>query len=154
MKLALDTNVLAYAEGINDARRAGLARELVAGLPHEATIIPAQALGELFHVLTRKAGRSRVDARAAILGWRDAFAVIDTDEEALLSALDAATDHQLSIRDSLMLATAARARCRILLSEDLSEGFTWQGVTVVNPFAETSHPLLQALLAGSGTAQG
>jgi hypothetical protein len=32
------------------------------------------------------------------------------------------------------------------LSEDLQEGFTWAGVTVVNPFASTQHALLQAPL--------
>jgi predicted nucleic acid-binding protein len=48
-----------------------------------------------------------------------------------------------------MLAAAADAGCRLLLSEDLQEGFTWRGVTVVNPFADTRHPLLAALLAVS-----
>ena len=28
-----------------------------------------------------------------------------------------------------------QAGCRLLLSEDLHEGFTWAGVTVVNPFS-------------------
>jgi len=41
-----------------------------------------------------------------------------------------------------MLAAAAEAGCRLLLSEDLQEGFTWGGVRVVNPFAAAVHPLL------------
>jgi hypothetical protein len=45
-----------------------------------------------------------------------------------------------------MLSAAADARCRLLLSEDLQNSFTWSGVTVVNPFAQTKHPLLDALL--------
>jgi predicted nucleic acid-binding protein len=33
-----------------------------------------------------------------------------------------------------------------LITEDLSHGFTWQGLTVVNPFIGLQHPLLgQAL---------
>lgn len=149
MKVALDSNVLVYAEGINDAPRGDRARQIVAGLPSGETFLPAQALGELFHVLTRKAGFSPGDARSAVLGWRDAFAVVDADQDALLSAMDLAADHRFSIWDSVIIAVAARARCRILLSEDLAEGFTWQGVTVVNPFAQTPHPLLQAALAGA-----
>ena len=35
---------------------------------------------------------------------------------------------------------------RLLLSEDLGEGFTWGGVTVVNPFTSPRHALLNALL--------
>ena len=43
-------------------------------------------------------------------------------------------------------AASAEAECRLLLSEDLEEGFTWRGVTVTNPFAPTLHPLLASLL--------
>jgi len=45
-----------------------------------------------------------------------------------------------------MMSVAAEAGCRLLLSEDLQDGFTWRGVTVVNPFAAERHPLLAALL--------
>ena len=44
------------------------------------------------------------------------------------------------------LAAAAEAGCRLLLSEDLQDGFTWSGVTVVNPFAEKKHELLAGIL--------
>jgi hypothetical protein len=42
--------------------------------------------------------------------------------------------------------TPAAGRCRLLLSEDLQEGFTWSGVTVTNPFSTSRHPLLEAML--------
>lgn len=45
-----------------------------------------------------------------------------------------------------MLAVAAESGCRILLSEDLHDGFTWRGITAVNPFAATPSPLLSAVL--------
>jgi len=41
---------------------------------------------------------------------------------------------------------AAENRCRLLLSEDFQNGFTWRGVTVVNPFATQQSPLLEDLL--------
>jgi predicted nucleic acid-binding protein len=41
---------------------------------------------------------------------------------------------------------AADADCRLVLSEDLQEGFTWRGVTVTNPFGAERHPLLDAWL--------
>jgi hypothetical protein len=34
----------------------------------------------------------------------------------------------------------------MLLSEDLRDGFSWNGVTVVNPFAKTPSPLVKQLL--------
>lgn len=105
-------------------------------------------LGELFNVLVRKADKSRAEARAAILGWRDTFSLIETSPEILLSATDLATDHKLGIWDAVILSAAAQAGCRLLLSEDLHDGFTWAGLTVVNPFNFPPNPILAALLEG------
>ncbi|MBI1866827.1 MAG: PIN domain-containing protein [Methylocystis sp.] len=146
MRVALDTNVLAYAEGVNGARRRDFILDMLRGLPQETIVVPAQVLGELFNVLVRKAGKSRSEARDALLSWRDAFAVAETSPEVVLAAFDLATDHRLGIWDAVVLSAASHAGCRLLLSEDLHEGFTWGGVTVVNPFASRRHPLLDALL--------
>ena len=150
MRVALDTNVLAYAEGVDGRDRRDTALALVRALPRAATVIPAQVLGELFHVLTRKAGRSRAEARDAVLSWRDAFAVVGTTPDVLLAAADLATDHHFGIWDAVILSAASRAGCRLLLSEDLQDGFTWGGVTVVDPFAPSRHPLLDEVMRGEG----
>jgi len=143
---ALDTNVLAYAEGVNDSERQAKAIDLIAALPSDRIVIPVQVLGELFRVLTGKAGRSPHDARMAVLSWRDTAVLRETSTGALMSALDLAADHGLTIWDALILAVAADAGCRMLLTEDLQPGFVWRGVTVVDPFARDRHPLLGALL--------
>jgi predicted nucleic acid-binding protein len=106
-----------------------------------------QVLGELFSVLVRKAKWAKPRAAAAVLAWGDAFPLIDTSNEVLLAATDLAGAHQISTWDAVILSAAADARCRLLLSEDLHSGFTWRGVTVVNPFAGAGHPLLRALVA-------
>jgi predicted nucleic acid-binding protein len=146
MKIALDTNVLAYAEGINGATRKASALALIDQLPPDSTFLPVQTLGELFHVLVRKAGRSPSAARAAILNWGDAFPLIETTGPVLLSAADLSTDHQFSIWDAVILSAAADAGCRLLLSEDMQDGFTWSGVTIANPFSSRRHPLLDSWL--------
>jgi predicted nucleic acid-binding protein len=144
--VAVDTNVLAYAEGVNDTDKKAVALTLLNALPPESTLIPVQALGELFSVLVRKAGRSKARAQQAVLTWGDAFPLIETSPGVVLMAMNLAADHQLSVWDSVILASAADARCRLLLSEDLQDGFTWSGVTVTNPFSGPRHPLLAALL--------
>lgn len=146
MRVALDTNILAYAEGVNGAARRDTVLDLLRRIPQDAVVIPVQVLGELFNVLTRKAGRSRSQARAALLGWQDSFALAGTSAETMLAAADLATDHRLGIWDSVILSVAARAGCRLLLSEDLSDGFTWGGVTVADPFAARPHALLGAMI--------
>lgn len=146
MRFALDTNILAYAEGVNDADRAAMALDLLARLPQDETVIPVQVLGELFTVLVRKANRSPIEAREAILQWRDTFAVANTTPDVMFKAADLAADHRLSIWGAVILCAASSAGCRLLLSEDMQDGFTWGGVTVVNPFAANPHPLLAAML--------
>jgi predicted nucleic acid-binding protein len=146
MRVALDTNVLAYAEGVNGAQMRKAALELVERLPEGTALLPVQTLGELFNLLVRKAKRSPGRARKAILSWRDAFPLVETSADVMIAAADLATDHQLSIWDSVVLAAAAESGCRLLLTEDMQEGFTWNGVTVTNPFATSKHELLAALL--------
>jgi predicted nucleic acid-binding protein len=147
VRTALDTNVLAYAEGVNGLPMKRAALELLDRLPQDSVILPVQVLGELFQLLTRKAGRSPAQARSAILGWRNAFALMETSPEVLIAALDLAV-RQFGIWDAVILCAAAEADCRLLLSEDMQDGFVWKGVTVINPFAKPRHPLLEALLSG------
>ena len=146
MRIALDTNVLVYAEAANGALMRDRAVKLIQRLPPGAIVLPAQTLGELFNVLVRKAKRRPSRAREAVLSWSDAFPVIETSAAVIINATDLAAYHGLTIWDSVVLAAAAEAGCRLLLSEDLQQGFTWRGVTVVNPFAPTLHPILAALL--------
>ena len=146
MRVALDTNILAYAEGLGDALRCGMALQLVEQLHSAEVVLPAQTLGELSRVLTGKAKRTASQAREAVLGWADSFEVADSTWFAFQAALDLTVDHQLPMWDALILAVAAENHCRLLLSEDFHNGFTWRGVTVVNPFAEPRAPLLTGLL--------
>ena len=134
MRVALDTNVLAYAEGLGDDVRCQLACDLVAKLNPINSLVPVQVLGELSRVLTTKLKKSSADARELLLSWSDAVVVADTTWTAFQSAMDLTVDHQISMWDALIMSVAAENKCRLLISEDFQNGFTWRGVTVVNPF--------------------
>jgi len=146
VRVALDTNILAYSEGIGDSVRQQASLDLIRALPSSLVVIPVQCLGELFRVLTGKARRNAPSAREAILAWADAYETADSTWTALQSAMDAVASHGLQIWDALILAVAVEQRCRLLLSEDMQHEFTWHGVTVVNPYHEAKHHLLQMLL--------
>lgn len=146
MKIALDTNILIYAEGVNGAAKESAVIDLLKRLPKSAVVLPIQTLGECFNVLVRKAAYAPAAAGMVILNWHDAYPVLETSTQVMLAAVDLAIEHQLVIWDALMLSAAASGGCRLLLSEDMYNGFTWNGVTVANPFAPTRHVLLEALL--------
>ncbi len=134
MRVALDTNVLVYAEGVNGAERAVAAQAALERHVADELVVPVQALAELFMVLTRKAKWPAARARAAVLAWHDACVVAETSTSVMLEAMDLSALHQYSLWDSVMLAAAAQAGCRVLLSEDMQAGFVWRGVEVRNPF--------------------
>ena len=146
MRVAIDTNVLAYAEGIDDPQREQAAQHLIAVIPSQDLIIPVQVLGELFQVLCRKGKFTRPRAREAVLEWDRSSIVVGTSPDAFLQAIELASLHGLNSWDAVILSVASQAGCHILLSEDMHDGFSWGGVTVVNPFAELPNPLLAALL--------
>jgi predicted nucleic acid-binding protein len=147
VRIALDTNVLAYGEGIGDAARQSATHSVLESLPASQVVVPAQALGELFRVLTAKGGRSATEARSAVLAWSDAYEISDSTLACFVAAMDLVAEHRLQFWDSLILNVAAESGCRLLLSEDLQHEFTWRGVTIVNPYAHSDHPLLAAARA-------
>jgi predicted nucleic acid-binding protein len=146
MRLALDTNILVYAEGVNGEARQHAALDMIAKLPRASTFIPVQVLGELFRVLASKSPLSPKASKGRLASWQVSFPLIETSTTVLSSAIELAVQHRLGIWDAVVLAAAAEADCRLLLSEDLQDGFTWKGVTVTNPFSPKRHELLVGLL--------
>lgn len=125
----LDTNIILYILS-EDAAKADRAEAIVAA----GGVISVQVLNEIAAVASRKL-RMHWDEIAQVLhAVRTACDVRPlsvTDHEV---ALDLAGRHQLSFYDSLILASAANAKCRTLFSEDMQHGQQISGVTVVNPF--------------------
>ncbi len=85
-------------------------------------------------------------ARALVLRWATAYRVLETTQDVLQGAMDLAGEHSFNIWDAVIFTAAANAGCRVLLSEDMHDGFTWHGTTIVNPYAAKPHPLLRPFL--------
>jgi predicted nucleic acid-binding protein len=131
--IALDTNILAYAEGVNGTARQEAALDALRAIAGAEIVLPVQVLAELFAVLTRKAKWPAAAARRAVLGWMDSYLVADTTPAVLIDAMELVALHRQAPWDAMMLAAAAQAGCGTLLSEDMQDGFRWRGVTVRNP---------------------
>src|SRR5215475_7729160 len=101
MRIALDTNILAYAEGANGVGMRDKTLRLIQSIPADSIVLPAQTLGELFNVLVRKVKRRPARARQAVLSWRDAYSVVETSAAVIVNAMDLAADHGLTIWNSV-----------------------------------------------------
>jgi predicted nucleic acid-binding protein len=149
-RVAYDTNILVYIEGVarhaDDEAKVKIARTLHAKLTERCIcVVPQQALGELYSVLSRVRG-DREKARTKLIKVMEEFEAITSDVVCFTDAIDLATEHKLQLWDSLIIATAASGGCSLLLSEDMQDGFAWRGVTVVNPFAKKMHKRLKRVL--------
>lgn len=135
MKFALDTNIMAYAEGVDGEDMQHLATRRLASLARFSICVPVQALAELHYVLIRKLRVTRGEAGRRINVWVESYATLDTTTDTLLDATALTSLHQLQIFDAIILASAARNACDVLLSQDMNSGFVWQGCRVMNPFS-------------------
>jgi predicted nucleic acid-binding protein len=149
LRFALDTNVLVYFADDDAGSKQERARNIVArAAVRGRCILPMQTIGEFFATATRK---RLVEPGSAALRARDfmrLFAVAEPVTADADAALDLAATGRLSYWDGLLLATAARAGCVALISEDMQDGATIAGVTVHNPFiGDTLPEPVAALLA-------
>lgn len=130
----LDTNILIYATSLadNHAAKRPAARSWVARTDWG---VSSQVLMEFYanarqtrHGLLPTAPKAFVEHIAAS---RPVQAV---DRELVLSALSLRNRYNLSHWDAAILCAAARLGAHTVISEDLSHGQSYDGVTVLNPF--------------------
>jgi predicted nucleic acid-binding protein len=150
VRVAFDTNILVYAQGLDDDRRRDAAIALISELNRKTSVIlPVQVLGELSRVLFRKGRMSRQQVGRELAKLTVNAEMFPTDVRAFEEAVLLSQAHDIDIWDSVIVAVAAEAKCDLLLSEDMNDGFTWRGVIVANPFAERKQPLLASILSSN-----
>lgn len=146
MRFTFDTNVLFYAVDRAAGGKHRVAVDLINRADGKDCVIILQALAELFRTLTGKSKMDPAEAIKVVQRWRDAAPLYAADDVCLIDAMDAVAEHNWSFWDAMMWATAKRAGCRVLFSEDGQDGRVLGGVMIVNPFAATSSPLLAQIL--------
>ncbi len=136
MKTAfVDTNILVYAadESSPTTRKTLIAREL---LLQRGLHLSVQVLNE-FTVNARNSQKLNLSA-AEEYDWIQRWLLFPIQAMTAESFLDARLFHeryQVSHWDGLILAAAKEAQCKTLYSEDLQHGQSYDGITVINPFA-------------------
>ena len=126
----LDTHVLIYAFAADD-RRSPKADELIAW----GGTVSVQVLNEFAHVSVRKLRRSWSDIETALGAFRRLLdPPIPLNVAVHEKAIALARDHRFSFYDALIVAAAIQAGCRSLLTEDMADGATIDGLTIRNPF--------------------
>ncbi len=147
MKVALDSNVLVYAEGLTEDYRNELSQNIIAAISPDQLVIPIQSISETFFWLIKRAKLPRTHASERARYWLSNYAAQAVTEDVMVDALDLVSIHGLQVFDAIILACSEQSRASVLLSEDMQHGFRWRGVTVINPFLAEPHPLIRTLIA-------
>ncbi|RPI80041.1 MAG: PIN domain-containing protein [Desulfobacteraceae bacterium] len=135
-KKFLDTNVIVYAYDSSAGEKHQLARTLLVEMwDSGAGVISTQVLQEFFVTVTRKISRPlstsvTADIISDFLTWE----VIVNDGRDILDAIAVQQKEKISFWDALIIASAQKAGCYMLYSEDLNPGQRVNDLTIINPF--------------------
>jgi predicted nucleic acid-binding protein len=133
-RVFVDTNVFIYADDRAARTKRVRARTVLSELIRaRQAVVSTQVMQEYFVAATRKLGLSPERARIRVerLNRLD---VVLIRPELVLGAIDLCRLHALSFWDALVVRSASASGCGRLLTEDLQDGQTIDGVRIENPF--------------------
>jgi predicted nucleic acid-binding protein len=133
-RVFVDTNIFVYADDKAARTKRARARRVLSELIRtRRAVVSTQVMQEYFAAATRKLGLPPERARIRVERLNRLDVVI-VRPELILGAIDLCRLHALSFWDALVVRSASAAGCGRLLSEDLQDGQTIDGVRIENPF--------------------
>jgi predicted nucleic acid-binding protein len=130
-----DTNILLYAVSRDpgEAHKAELARGILA---ERDLALSVQVLQEFYVQATRGSRPDPLshDQTVKLVESFLRFPVTDVTTQMMLAALATCHRFRISYWDAAILEAARALGCETVLSEDLSDGQDYAGVSVQNPF--------------------
>ncbi len=142
-RLFVDTNILIYALDPEEPRKRSLSADLLRQTisNHTLTLSP-QSLNECYRVLTQRRRLMPVVEARGFVRLLAPWAIAPLDAETTERAWAVQDKAGSSWWDSLMLAAALRASCRLFVSEDMQDGADIEGMRIANPFSPAFARLL------------
>jgi predicted nucleic acid-binding protein len=135
-RVFFDTNVLVYANDSSDTNKQRKARDLIkSALLNRTAVISVQVLSEFWVTVTKKIENPLPDASAEKeIEIFELMDIVNLDIDLFKDAVKFMKLHRLSFWDSLIIAAALFADCKVLFTEDLSDGQLIRGMRIKNPF--------------------
>jgi predicted nucleic acid-binding protein len=149
VRVTLDANILVYALHANDPRHFP-ATEIVARALVNDCVQTLQSFGECFNALVRKRYLDPLTARERVAAIQAKAVVVTAQMPDLHEAMALLGCHKLQFWDAMLWATARRAGCRLILSEDMQDGRDLEGVVFLNPLNSANRQLIDLALPVPG----
>ena len=134
-RVFLDANILVYAQDAGAPDKRSKSRQIISQLGESGEgVVSTQVMQEFFVAATRKLGVPPLAAKG-ILKTFAVFEIVQVSASLIHEAIDCSILNRLSFWDSLILAAAASAGCKTVLSKDLNPDQAILNLKLRNPFA-------------------
>jgi predicted nucleic acid-binding protein len=133
-RVALDSNILIYAELEPESEKGTRAADLILRAARDG-VIPAQVLGEYLRFVQRRVPAAFEQAIRQASIYRAAFLTPPTTDAIISTASEFARAHRMQLWDGVVCAAAIDAGAKVLLTEDMQDGRMLDGLRLINPFA-------------------
>jgi predicted nucleic acid-binding protein len=143
-RVALDSNILIYAELEPDSEKGMRSADLILRAAHDG-VIPAQVLGEYLRFVQRHvpAGFEEAIRQASI--FQAVFLTPPTTDAIINKASGLARAHRMQLWDCVVCAASAEAGATVLITEDMQDGRIIDGLRLINPFGAANAKAIEAL---------
>jgi len=146
-RVALDSNILVYAELEPETAKGRRAAEIIMRAAHDG-VIPVQVLGEFLRVVQRRVPGAFAEAVRQAALYRGVFVTPATTERTLADAAELVLAHRLQLWDAIICSAAMQQNAAILVTEDLQDGGRIGHLQLLNPFSRASAKRVDAALQG------
>lgn len=135
----IDTNILVYAHDRSAGEKHQVARDLLREMWETGNgCLSVQVLQEFYVTVTRKVARPlSIEDTAEIIRDLSFWRVYAPSTEDVLGAIDIQRHYQVSFWDAMMIHSAKCLSCKVIWSEDLSDGQVYENVQPKNPFKQS-----------------
>lgn len=146
MRFTVDSNILVYAVDRGTPQKHRLASDLMIRAALLDAVLTAQALGEFLNVVRCKHPAHLPAAIEQAGRWAILFPVVATSAEHILAGARFAERHRLQLWDCVIWHAARSMQAAYFLSEDMQDGLSIDGMTIVNPFNPANEVLVREVL--------
>jgi predicted nucleic acid-binding protein len=135
----LDTNILVYAHDQSAGEKHHVAVDLIRGVWETGNgCLSVQVLQEFYVTVTRKVARQLpIEEAVEIIRDLSFWQVHTPTAEDVLGAIDVQRHYKVSFWDAMVIHSAKCLSCKVIWSEDLSDGQAYENVQVKNPFKQS-----------------
>jgi predicted nucleic acid-binding protein len=143
-RVALDSNILIYAELESDSEKGKRAADLILRAAQDG-VIAVQVLGEFLRFVQRRVPTAFDEAIRQASIYQATFLTPPSTDVIINKASELARAHRMQFWDCVVCVASAEVGATVLITEDVQDGRILDGLRLINPFAAANAGTIDSL---------